>query len=164
MRQMTMSRRAGSPAATRRGAVSVELAMILPTLVILLFGTLEVGLLVRSSLGINHVANEAARIAAVGAVPATIDAHMASSAPGMNSQEITRTYSRRSWDSATATWSGWSTLGSNGTGNDAVAGDQIRVSLQYPHQLILRGLLGPALGASEDNTVTLSATVVTLRE
>ncbi|MGD9495785.1 MAG: TadE/TadG family type IV pilus assembly protein [Armatimonadota bacterium] len=148
----------------RKGTVSAELALLLPTLVLLLFGILEVGLLVRASAALNHAASEAVRAAAVGATPATLDSRIATNATGIDEQLITHTYRRRSWDTAAAAWGPWVTLGTNGTYNDAVAGDQVQVDLQYPHKLIMGGLLGSALGASDDNRLTLTASAIILRE
>ncbi len=49
-----------------RGASSVEFAIILPVLILILFGILEFGLTYRDYLAITHAAREGARMAAVG--------------------------------------------------------------------------------------------------
>lgn len=57
-----------------RGQATVELALVLPVLVLLLFAVAQVGLVVRSQLLVIHAAREAARVVAVD--PAA-DAHQA---------------------------------------------------------------------------------------
>lgn len=152
----------GSP---RRGTASVELAVVLPVLVLLLFGSLEVGMLVKASMTVNRVANEAARMAGVGASPARITAHIASSATGLAFDQLTTLYEYRQWDTATNAWGEWTTLGTdplNPADNDAPMGSQVRVTLAYPYQLLFRGLLGPELGAT-DGGINLPASIITVR-
>jgi len=48
------------------GATSVEFAIILPVLILILFGIFEFGLAYRDYLAITHAAREGARLAAVG--------------------------------------------------------------------------------------------------
>ncbi len=48
-----------------RGASTVELAIILPVLILILFGIFEFGLAYRDYLAITHAAREGARLAAV---------------------------------------------------------------------------------------------------
>lgn len=153
---------AGSP---RQGTASVELAVVLPVLVLLLFGSLEVGMLVKASMTVNRVANEGARMAGVGASPARISAHIASSATGLDFDQIITRYEYRQWDTATSAWGNWTTLGTdplNPADNDAPMGAQVRVTLQYPYDLIFRGLLGRELGAA-DGGIILPASVITVR-
>ena len=156
--------RAGRPPGSRRGTATVELALVLPTLIVLVFGAIEVGLLVRATLAVNHVANEAARAAAIGNTPAQIDACLPVMSPGINAQLITSTYTCRTWDADTQTWGQWVTLGSSGAENDAPRGSQIMVALHYPHGTVFGRLFGAMLHASEDGTISLSASMVTIRE
>ncbi len=120
--------------------------------------------MVKNVQGLQHVAREAARVAAVGASPSRIDAYIDSCAPAMNTDQITRSYARRSWDQAAGTWSAWVPLGTDGLANDAESGDQVRVTLDYSHPLVAGSLFADALNASDDNRVTLTASVVSLRE
>ncbi|MCL6471891.1 MAG: pilus assembly protein [Firmicutes bacterium] len=52
--------------ANQQGASSVELAIILPVLTLILFGIFQFGLAYRDYLAITHAAREGARLAAVG--------------------------------------------------------------------------------------------------
>jgi len=52
---------------SERGASTVEFALLLPVLVLLLFGIFEFGLAYNSYLAVTHAAREGARMAAVGA-------------------------------------------------------------------------------------------------
>jgi len=157
-------RRAGRALRSRRGTATVELALVLPTLIVLVFGVIEVGLLVRATLAVNHVANEAARAAAIGTTPAQIDASLPAMSPGINAQLITATYTCRTWDEETQTWGPWVTLGSSGTENDAASGSQVMVEFQYPYGMVFARLFGAMLHASDDGTIPLSASMVTIRE
>lgn len=49
-----------------RGATAIEMALILPILIMLLFGIFQFGLVFNSYLAITHAAREGARLAAVG--------------------------------------------------------------------------------------------------
>jgi len=49
-----------------RGAAAVEFALVLPVLVLLLFGIIEFGLVFDAQLTITHAAREGARVASVG--------------------------------------------------------------------------------------------------
>jgi Flp pilus assembly protein TadG len=63
-------RRGGSRLRAERAQASVELALLLPVVVLLLLAALQVGLLARDVVLVTHAAREAARAAAVDADPA----------------------------------------------------------------------------------------------
>lgn len=148
----------------RRGTASVELALILPTLMLLLFGAIEVGVMVRASSAVNHIAGEAVRAAAVGASPTLINEHVTAVSTGLNPAQLSVTSEYRAWDADTQAWTDWTTLGASGAVNNAPRGSQIRVTISYPHSLLMPGLFAGVLGSAEDGSVSLSATVVTIRE
>ena len=52
-----------------RGQATVEAALVLPLITLLLLGVVQIGLLVRSEVLVTHAAREAARAAAVDADP-----------------------------------------------------------------------------------------------
>lgn len=52
---------------SERGATAVELALLLPVLIMILVGTFEFGLAYNNYLAITHAAREGARMASVGA-------------------------------------------------------------------------------------------------
>lgn len=62
------------------GQAAVELALVLPLLVLLLFGMLEGGRILGTYLSVNHAVREGARLAALGATDAMIDQRVRDSA------------------------------------------------------------------------------------
>jgi len=148
----------------RRGIATVELAIIAPLLLLLLFGIIEFGLLVKDMVGLNQAAREGARSAVVGAKPADLDNRIAGSAPTISTTSITKLYEYRSYDSDTGSWSSWTVLGVDGDENNAQEGNQIRVSLQYPHQLVTGGLFASLADDPEQRTITLRTAIIMRRE
>jgi len=148
----------------RRGATTVELAMVGPLLIFLLFGIIEFGLMVKDLVGVNQAAREGARSAAVGATPTTLDARIAGAAPTIDTTALNIQYDYRSFDESSNAWSAWQTLGVDGAENNAEAGDQIRISVQYPHQLVTGGLFAGLADDPESGTITLSTAIVMQRE
>ncbi|MGI5818072.1 MAG: TadE/TadG family type IV pilus assembly protein [Armatimonadota bacterium] len=148
----------------RRGATTVELAMVAPLLIFLLFGIIEFGLMVKNLVGINQAAREGARSASVGATPATLETRVRGAAPTINADDLSIACDFRSFDQSAGTWSAWQTLGVDGSENSAGRGDQIRVSIQYPHQLVTGGLFAGLADDPENGTITLSTAIVMQRE
>lgn len=60
----------------QKGQALVELALILPVLLLLLLGTIELGRILGTSLLLSHAAREGSRIAAVGGNDAAINQHL----------------------------------------------------------------------------------------
>lgn len=67
-----------------RGQSTVEFALVLPLVLMLLLGLLQVGLVVRDQLLVSSAAREAAREAAVSKDMARIEAAAARAAPNLN--------------------------------------------------------------------------------
>jgi len=57
-----------------RGAALVEMALVIPTLLVLIFGVTDMGLMLKDYLALNQVAREAARSAALGSSASTVRA------------------------------------------------------------------------------------------
>lgn len=148
----------------RRGVATVEMAIILPLLAAMLFGTLEIGLMAKTAHSLHHVAREASRVASTGATLSRIQSHIANTAPELNTNNLTTTLEYRSWDETAGAWGTWTTLSDDGTQNTAVSGDQIRVQVQYPHSLATKGIFSMAVATDEGNTVSLDASIVSMRE
>ncbi len=166
---MTMRGKSGSGRGAaigfgRRGVATVEMAILLPLMLLLIFGTLEVGLMAKQSHSLNHVAREMARVASIGAPNSQISAHMAAVAPGLDCDRIGSSIQYRAWEEGAGTWGAWTTLTDDGVENSASSGDQIRVKLTYSYQLATGGMLADTLNASADNVVTVNATIVSMRE
>ncbi len=150
--------------ARRRGTTTVELAMVAPLLIFLLFGIIEFGLMVKDLVGVNQAAREGARCAAVGATPATLTTRIAGAAPTINGAELQMTYEFRSFDEASGTWGEWQPLGDDGVENTAEPGDQIRITLRYPHRLVTGGLFAGLSDDPDNGTITLNTAIVMQRE
>lgn len=112
-----------------QGASAVEFALVLPILLLLIFGIIEFGLLYHDYLAVTHAAREGARMAAVGKYDPAIIAQRAGLPAG--SLTIVRGYP---------------------TGSK-MTGDPVEVSVSYPHPF-LTGYL-PALLFNGQKTVTV---------
>ncbi len=150
---------------SRHGTATVETAIVLPVLLTLLFGMLELGLMARSSIALHHVGREAVRVAIVGGDPTRINSFIGQISSGLNDARLASTLEYRALDPDTGNWGSWIALATGEDGlNSAHSGDQLRVSMQYQHQLVSGDFFAELIGASEDNTVPLQATVVAVRE
>lgn len=138
--------------------------MVAPLLIFLLFGIIEFGLMVKDLVGVNQAAREGARSAAVGATPATLNTRIAGAAPTINAANLDITYEFRSFDETSGSWGSWQTLGVDGSENNAESGDQIRISIQYPHQLVTGGLFAGLADDPENGTIALHTAIVMQRE
>jgi len=148
----------------RRGTTTVEFALVAPLLIFLLFGIIEFGIMVKDVVGLNQAAREGARVAAVGATPATLDNRVIGSAPGIPGDQIVTLYEHRSYNEDTGAWTAWTALGTLDGENDAGRGDQIKVSLLYPHALVTGQLFSGLADNPEQGTVDLHAAIIMLRE
>ncbi len=148
----------------RSGISTVEMAMVLPLLLMLLFGIIEFGLIVKDVMGINQAGREGARSAAVGATPSAIDARIDGAAATLDTSQLTKLYEARHFYPGSATWGDWTVLGTYEGHNNAMDGDQIRVSIDYTHQLVSGGLFSALADNPEEGTMTLSTAVIMRRE
>ncbi len=137
---------------------------MVPLLIFLLFGILEFGFLVKDRAELAAAAREAARQAAVGALPARINAEIDANTSTINDAEVTRVFRFRDWDEGSGTWGEWQPLAADGNENNAEQGDQVQISLTYPHPLLVPGLMGPVLNADDDGRVTMTASTIMMRE
>lgn len=142
---------------TGRGSTTVELAIVGPLVLFLLFACIEFGLMMRGLMLIKHAASSAGRVAAVGAGAAEIEATVQSES-SLPAVRLTVTSEFRTYDPGTGTWGTWGPI----SGGEAVSGDEIRVHVTYDHELIMDGLFGSMTG--EDSAFELQSTAVTFRE
>lgn len=148
---------------TRRGALSVEMAVLAPILVIFLFGTIELGMIMRDVMVLNSAAREAARTASLGHSNTEIIDRARAAATGIPPGSITVLLDYRTYSSGT--WSAWTTLTSTGGSNNAPSGSQVRVRVSYPHPLIVGRLFTAMLATNKtNNTMTVGATMTMMRE
>jgi Flp pilus assembly protein TadG len=77
-----MSRNGSAPRASDRGAVAVEFALVLPLLLLVVFGIIDFGRMLNAQIQLTQAAREGARWAALGqsGVPARVTA----AAPGLS--------------------------------------------------------------------------------
>ncbi len=73
----------------QRGQAMVEMALILPILILLIFGIIEFGRIFASYLMVNNAAREGARYAAVGATDAEITALVMQRSSALDEDQLT---------------------------------------------------------------------------
>ena len=82
----------------RKGTVTVEMALILPLLLLVLVGSLELGTLFSSYLRFQNAIREGSRLAALGATEAEIGARIHLFAPGLDEDKMTLTVTNAEGD------------------------------------------------------------------
>jgi hypothetical protein len=156
------------PSGHRKGATMVEMAIVLPFLVLLVFGIFEVGLLMKDYLGLNQAAREGARIASIGSPLATIDARIMASAPSIDVSRLTWSGQWRTYDDSGGTWGPWTLLRDDGWGSDlrnnAKPGSQVKISVELEHQLVTGQVMDFLSDADKPGTVTLRSSMILRRE
>lgn len=75
----------------RKGQAAVELALILPVLVLLLLGMLQVGIVLQDYLQLQQAVEQGARAASLGASDTAIQQTVDQSAPSLSPQALTVT-------------------------------------------------------------------------
>lgn len=145
----------------RTGSTTVEFALVLPVLMVLLFGIVEFGLIFKDVLAINQAAREGARAAAVGSTTSTITARVTASATTLKTANITTTSTYRTLTNGT--WSSWTTLSDSADANAAPSGAQVKVAISYPHTLVTGGLFS-RIADPNTNRITLNTSMVMRRE
>lgn len=145
------------------GSLSVEMAIVAPVLILLLFGTMEMGLLFKDSLSLNQACREAARVAAVGAKTTDVTIRARAAATTLIAASVTIAQEYRTYTGGV--WGPWTALGlsTDGTANNAPSGSQIRITLTYPHSLVT-GALFASLANPGTNVVTVRSRMVMMRE
>jgi Flp pilus assembly protein TadG len=71
-----------------RGAAAVELALVLPILVTLLFGIIECGRYYNAKVTLTHAAREGARTLALGGTPGDAQARVVATAGGLSGVSV----------------------------------------------------------------------------
>lgn len=116
----------------QRGAALVEFALISTLLFLLLFGIIEVGLLLGDQAQVGAAARQAARSAAVGSTIETAETGGVNAGSGIRLTAAS-VYLEKSLDNGTT----WTPLGNTVSGtNDAVSGSLIRATVSYNHPLV----------------------------
>jgi Flp pilus assembly protein TadG len=66
-----------------RGAAAVEMALVLPVLLLIIFGIVDFGRMLNAQITITQAAREGARVAAVGGAQTAVNARVQLATPGM---------------------------------------------------------------------------------
>lgn len=116
----------------QRGAALVEFALVSSLLFLLLFGIIEVGLLLGDQAQVGAAAREAARSAAVGSTMESAETSGVNAGSGIHLTAAS-VYLEKSLDNGTT----WIALGDTALGtNDAVSGSLVRATVSYSHPLV----------------------------
>jgi len=115
----------------QRGAALVEFALISVLLFLLLFGIIEVGLLLGDQAQVGAAAREAVRSASVGNTTGTAETGGVNAGTGLHLTTASVSLEKSLDNGAT-----WVPLGDAGSTNDAVAGNLIRATVSYNHPLV----------------------------
>lgn len=149
----------------RRGVMAVEMAVVAPVLVLMLFASIELGLIIRDTIGMNTLAHQAGRLAAKGRTTTAIHTSVTSTPSSLNSASLSATLEKQPFDDETGTYGAWTSLGNmGGVMNDAQDGDRIRVTILYDHQLVSGGIIPVLVDDAEAGTSQLSASIIVRRE
>lgn len=140
----------------QRGAALVEFALCASLLFLILFGLIEMGLLLGDQATLGQAAREAARSLAVGSAPSVAANRAISAASGITLTSADVQLQKSTPDSG-GNSTAWASVGVSGTGNDAVTGDFVRATVTYNHPLLTSFLF-------TGGTKTLTATLVMRRE
>lgn len=143
--------------------MTVELALTLPTITLMLFSIIEISSLVGDYMVVNAAARAGVRIAATGSTTAAITQRIDSTSASLNSQRLTVTMQYRTSIDGGA-WSDWTTLTDTVvegiTVNSAPSVAEIRIALAYRHPLVMPHLfsfLADNPPTRDSRTINLSA-------
>lgn len=134
-----MSRRRRKSGARDRGAAAVEFALLLPVLLVVLFGLIDFGRALNAQITLTQAAREGARLDALGDTNAQVIARAKGAATGLSPVTVTEVYACQSGDAQ--------------AGNDATVKTSYSFSFITPVGAIASLLGGSGFGAP----ITLSA-------
>ena len=80
---------ARGPTARDRGSVAVEFALVLPVLLLILFGVIDFGRALNAQIELTGAARDGARLAALGYPDAAVQARVAAAAPTLSGVTVT---------------------------------------------------------------------------
>lgn len=120
-----------------RGQSTVELALVLPILILILVGIIEFGLIFKTTIQLNYGANELSRAISLDATAADVATLSTAVFTDLDASRLTVTV----------------------TPDPAVKGQAITVQVRYSYQLIT-----PIMGTIIGNNVVLTGTSVIIKE
>jgi Flp pilus assembly protein TadG len=148
----------------RRGVMTVEMAVIAPILILMLFAAIELGLIIRDTIGMHTLAHQAGRLAAKGRTTCDVINSVVSTPSSLNTGALSTTLEKMPFDEDAGTFGSWTALGNNGVINDAHDGDRIRVTITYDHELVSGGVIPILVDDAEAGTSELTASIIVRRE
>jgi len=134
-----------------KGTALVEFSIVAILLLVLAFGVIEMGFLMKDYLTLNQAAREGARSAALGWSTTMIKQRVQSAAVGMT--VVIDDIHLIKWPEGTTPptdWSSWLTLGDGSVYNDAAAGDYVRTHVEYEHRWITKIILSAPIKIKSD--------------
>jgi hypothetical protein len=146
----------------RHGVVAVEMAMVAPILLFLMFGIVEFGMMFHAQMQLNNMTREAARVAAIGAQPAAVLTRLGSSGI-INTDDMDISIEYRTY-LGSGSWSSWQTLATGTDYNTALAGSEVRVTSVFDYHLTVGALFASLVDRPAERTQTLRATMTMRRE
>ncbi len=116
----------------QKGAALVEFALVSSLLFLLLFGIIEVGLLLGDQAQVGAAAREAARAACLGSTIESAETSGVNAGSGIHLTSAS-VYLEKSLDNGMT----WIALGDTPLGtNDAISGSLVRATVSYNHPLV----------------------------
>jgi hypothetical protein len=140
----------------RAGAVAVELALVLPALLAVLLGIIEMGRLFEAQAAMGHAADKAIRKAVVGASVESVTSSVLLDTACLDGPDATVELEFRRW--MYDHWGDWQTVATTEDGNSAPATSQVRVSVDIDHQLLAGGFFARMLGKAPIGSLELHVT------
>lgn len=147
--------RMGSLRRSSAGQSIAEFALVVPILLLLVFGIVEFGLIVKSWQVVTDAAREGARVAVVGNTPGVV----ADSTDAINTVRNALNRGGLTGSSATVSIAATGTTGGAWTG--AQRGDTARVTINYPHSMIM---FGPLISSMTGYSTIPIRTSITMRK
>jgi Flp pilus assembly protein TadG len=133
-----------------KGSSAVEFALVLPVLMLILFGIVEFGFILYDKAIVTNASREGARR---GIVYRGVSA-------GVSAEEIVDTVSSYCGSYLVSLGSGTATPSTTITGNCAVPGSSLTVAVNYPYTFLVLPDLGRSFGGSLTGGITLSGATV----
>jgi len=149
----------------RAGTATVELALVVPLLLLLLMGIIEFGLLFEDFMLLKNAAREGARTGATGNSTTAIADRVENAAAELSTEDLTITQQYGVYDEGSWTWYTLGDIsGDDGTINNAPTGSFINIEVSYPHPLVAAGILPGLEDDPGSGTINLTATATFRRE
>ncbi len=151
--------------ARRAGTATVELALVVPLLLLLLMGIIEFGLLFEDFMLLKNAAREGARTAATGASTTAIADRVENAAAQLPTEDLIITQQYGLYEEGSWTWYPLGNVSSNEEIiNNAPTGSFINIEVSYPHPLVATGILPGLEDDPGSGTINLTTTATFRRE